>query len=96
MWWFIGYIWLLANIWVEACYGLSWANQGIFLVDLIHLGAYELIELDKYAYVAWYEMFEWIYCLEIKFELVWLDKFMRWLFVSGLNGYMSCESIQTS
>ena len=58
-----------------------------------HLGAYELIELDKYTYVAYYEMIEWIKCLEIKFEL---DKFMRWLLVSGLNGFMSCESIQTS
>jgi hypothetical protein len=25
-----------------------------------------------------------------------LDKFMRWLLVSELNGYMSCESIQSS
>ena len=34
--------------------------KGISLVDLLHLGAYELIELDKYAHVACYEMFEWI------------------------------------
>ena len=40
--------------------GWSWANQGISLADLIHLGAYELIELDIYAYVACYEVFEWI------------------------------------
>ena len=32
----------------------------------------------------------------IKFELVWIDKFIRWLLVSGLNGFMSCESTQTS
>jgi hypothetical protein len=32
----------------------------IFLVGLIHLGAYKLIELDIYAYVACYEVFEWI------------------------------------
>ena len=44
---FIGYIWRLANMWVEACYKWSWANQGISLVDLIHLGAYELIELEN-------------------------------------------------
>ena len=25
-----------------------------------------------------------------------LDKFIRWPLVSGLNGYMSCESVQTS
>ena len=25
-----------------------------------------------------------------------LDEFIRWLLVSGLNGFMSCESIQTS
>ena len=37
--------------------------QGISLVDQIYLGAYELIELDIYAYVACYEMFEWIKCL---------------------------------
>ena len=35
-------------------------------------------------------------CLAIKFELVWMDKFIRWPLVSGLNGFMSCESIQTS
>ena len=38
----------------------SWANQGIPFVDLIHLGAYKLIELDIYAYVACYEVFELI------------------------------------
>ena len=27
----------------------SWANQGISLIDHIHLGAYKLIELDIYA-----------------------------------------------
>ena len=74
----------------------SWANQDISLVDLIYLGTYELIELDIYAYVACYEVFEWINCLVIKFELIWMDKFIRWLLVSGFNGYMSCESIQTS
>ena len=40
--------------------GWSWANQGISLVDLIHLGAYELMELDIYTFVACYEMIEWI------------------------------------
>ena len=35
-------------------------------------------------------------CLAIKFELVWMDKFIRWPLVSGLNGFMSSESIQTS
>ena len=25
-----------------------------------------------------------------------LDKFIRWPLVSGLNGYMSCRSVQTS
>jgi hypothetical protein len=88
LWWFIGYIWWLINMWVEACYGWSWANQDIFLVDLIHLGAYQLIELDIYAYVACYAMIEWIKCVEIKFELVWMDKFIRWLLVSRLNGYI--------
>jgi hypothetical protein len=62
-----------------------------------NLGAYELNELDKYAYVACYKMMiEWIKCLEIKFELVCLDKFIRWHLVSGLNGNMSCKSIQAS
>lgn len=37
--------------------------KGISLVDQIILGAYELIELDKYAYFACYEMIEWIKCL---------------------------------
>jgi len=27
---------------------------------------------------------------------LWLDKFIRWHLVSGLNGYMSYGSIQTS
>ena len=71
-------------------------HKGISLVDHIHLGAYKLIELDIYAYVACYKMFEWIQCLVIKFELVWMDMIMRWQFISGMNGYMSCESIQTS
>jgi len=31
-----------------------------FLVDLIDLGTYELIELDKYAYVGCYKWIEWI------------------------------------
>jgi hypothetical protein len=70
--------------------------KGVSLVDQIHLGAYKMIELDIYAYVACYEMFEWIKCVVIKFELIWLDKFTRCHLVSGLNGYMSCESIQTS
>ena len=37
-----------------------------------HLGSYEWIELDKYTYIAYYEMIEWIKCLEIKFELIWV------------------------
>jgi hypothetical protein len=60
------------------------------------LGAYELIELDIYAYVACYKMVVCVNCLVIKFELVWMDKFISWLLVSGLNRYMSCESSQTS
>ena len=32
--------------------GWSWANQGIFFVDLIHLGTYELIELDIHMLLA--------------------------------------------
>jgi hypothetical protein len=40
--------------------------KGISLVDHIYLGAYELIELDICAYVACYEMFEWIICLAIE------------------------------
>ena len=72
--------------------GWSWANQGIFLVDLIHLGVYKMFELDIHMLLA-IKMIEWIKCLKIKFEL---DKFIRWHLVSGLNGYMSCESIQTS
>jgi hypothetical protein len=50
--------------------GWSWAKQGIYLVDLNYLGTYELIELDIYAYVACYEMFELINCLVIKFGLI--------------------------
>ena len=70
--------------------------KGISLVDFIHLGAYELVELDKYAYVACYKMIEWIKRLVIKCELAWMDKFIRWPLVSRLNGYMCYESIQTS
>ena len=44
--------------------------KGISLDDLIHLGAYELIELDIYAFIACYEMIEWINCLVIKFGLI--------------------------
>ena len=60
------------------------------------MGAYELIELDIYAHVAYYEMIEWIECLVVKFKLVWLDMITRWLLVSDLNGYMSCVGIQIS
>jgi hypothetical protein len=52
--------------------GLSWVNQGTFFVDLIHLGAYGLIELDIYAYIACYKMIEWINWLVIKFGLIWV------------------------
>jgi hypothetical protein len=34
--------------------------KGISLVDHIYLDAYELIELEIYAYVTCYEMIEWI------------------------------------
>jgi hypothetical protein len=34
------------------------SNKGISLVDHIYLDAYELIELEIYAYVACYEMIE--------------------------------------
>jgi hypothetical protein len=37
---------------------------------IILFGCNELIELDIYAYVACYEMFEWINCLVIKFGLI--------------------------
>ena len=42
--------------------------QGISFVDQTYLDAYELIELDKYAYVACNKKFEWNNCLVIKFE----------------------------
>ena len=44
--------------------------KGISLVDYIHLGAYEMFELDIYALVACYKMIEWIKWLVIKIELV--------------------------
>ena len=58
--------------------------KGISLVDHIHLGAYEMFELDIYARVACYKMFEldiyarvacykmfeWIKCLVFKIELI--------------------------
>ena len=44
--------------------------KGISLVDHIHLGAYEMFELDIYARVACYKMFEWINCLVFKIELI--------------------------
>ena len=66
------------------------------LVDHIYLDAYELLELDIYAYVACYEMIEWIQWLAIEFKLVWMDMIMRWYLVCGMNGYMSSDSIQTS
>ena len=44
--------------------------KGISLVDHIYLGAYEMLELDIYALVACYKMFEWIKCLVIKIKLV--------------------------
>ena len=67
-------IYLMACIYMSwsLLIGWSWANQGISLADLIHLGAYELIELDIYTFVACYEMIEWINWLVIKFGLIWV------------------------
>ena len=50
LWWFIGLFDGLQNklSW-SLLVGWSWANQDISLVDHFHLGAYELIELHKYA-----------------------------------------------
>jgi hypothetical protein len=42
---------------------LIMSYKGISLVDHIHLGAYEMLELDIYALIACYKMFEWIKCL---------------------------------
>jgi len=44
--------------------------NGISLVDHIHLGAYEMLELDIYARVACYKIIEWIKWLVIKIELI--------------------------
>ena len=49
---------------------LIMSYKGISLVDHIHLGAYEMLELDIYALVACYKMLEWIKCLIIKIELI--------------------------
>ena len=75
---------------------LIMSYKGISLVDHIHLGAYEMFELDIYARVACYKMFEWIKCLVFKIELIWMDMIMRWHLVCDIIEYMSCESIQTS
>jgi len=48
---------------------LIMSYKGISLVDHIHLGAYKMLELDIYALVVCYKMFEWIKCLVIKIEL---------------------------
>ena len=45
-------------------------NQGISLVDYILLDTYEWIELDIYANITCYEVFEWIKGLSIQ---VWID-----------------------
>ena len=45
--------------WIQAA-KLIMSCKGISLVDHIHLGAYEMLELDIYARVACYKMFEWI------------------------------------
>ena len=49
---------------------LIMSYKGISLVEHIHLGAYEMFELDIYALVACYKIIEWIKWLVIKFELV--------------------------
>ena len=49
---------------------LIMSYKRISLVDPIHLGAYEMLELDIYALVACYKMLEWIKCLIIKIELI--------------------------
>ena len=37
---------------------LIMSYKGISLIDHIHLDAYEMLELDIYAFVACYKMFE--------------------------------------
>ena len=49
---------------------LIMSYKDISLVDHIHLGAHEMLELDIYALVACYKMFEWIKCLVFKIELI--------------------------
>ena len=75
---------------------LIMSYKGISLVDHIHLGAYEMFELDIYALVACYKMIEWIKWLVIKIELVWMDMIMRWHSIWDMIRYMSCEFIQIS
>ena len=75
---------------------LIMSYKGISLVDHILLGAYEMLELDIYALVACYKMIEWIKWLVIKIELVWMDMIMRWHLLCDMNGYVPCDSIQTS
>ena len=75
---------------------LIMSYKGISLVDYIHLGAYEMFELDIYALVACYKMIEWIKWLVIKIELVWMDMIMRWHSIWDMIRYMSCEFIQIS
>ena len=75
---------------------LIMSYKGISLVDHIHLGAYEMFELNIYALVACYKMFEWIKWLVIKIELVWMDMIMRWHSIWDMIRYMSCEFIRIS
>ena len=75
---------------------LIMSYKGIPLVEHIHLGAYEMFELDIYALVACYKMIEWIKWLVIKIELVWMDMIMRWHSIWDMIRYMSCEFIQIS
>ena len=49
---------------------LIMSYKGISPVDHIRLGAHEMLELDIYALVVCYKMFEWIKCLVFKIELI--------------------------
>ena len=60
------------------------------------MGAYELIELDKYVMLLTMRCLNGFIDSVIKFGLIWVGYIHEMTLVSALNGYMSSESIQTS
>jgi hypothetical protein len=74
------------------CIWVDWIWIGIRWLLINPLTQSHLMNLSNTAYPLSTYPFNHLIASNIAYIYI----FMRWLWVSGLNGYMSCKSIQTS